>query len=54
MILSKMEPVWVEQIEDETMRYFNITVQDMTNHLHQFGVIVDTYDKKTMMAEYDQ
>ena len=53
VILSKVESVWIKDLEDKMMRYFNFTVFNMIKHLWARGGAVKNHDKETMMHEQD-
>ena len=51
LILSKVEPMWIEEFEDETMGYFDITVHEIINHMHNHGEDLNIYEKAAMMKD---
>ena len=53
VILFKIEPVYIKELIDKTMGYFNITIHDMIDHLHQCSSGVETFDKEAMAVEHD-
>ena len=51
VILEKVEAIWIEELEDEMIEYFNVSIQDMIEHLYKHGGVVEMYNKETMMHE---
>ena len=49
--LSKVKPVWIEELKDKIKGYFGITMHDMINHLCNHEKDVKTYNKAALMED---
>ena len=54
VILNKVKPVWIAELEDKTNEYFDITMHEIINDLYSHGGYVTTYNEAAMMKERDQ